>query len=130
MMSEPLEPSAFIKLDFVRFFPQKIWVSDWGRDATYPDGFRYKILSVRDEKKGVVELVLLLEQDDGSKEEMHRVQLKPVKQVDKYARTFLDGLEEEHGIEFEEQDLSDVRTEEEFERAIAQYGWSSSDPDA
>ena len=128
-MSEPSEQEAFIKLDFRRFFPHKFWVSDWGKDATYPDGFRYKILSSRDEKKGVVELVLLLEQDDGSKEEMHRVQLKPVKSVDKYARTFVDGLEEEHGIEFEKQDFSPIRTEEEFNRAIAKYGWLSREPD-
>jgi len=60
---------------------------------------------------------------------MHRVKLKPVKFVDKYARTLVDGLEKEHGIEFEEQDLSRVRKEEEFDRAIAKYGWLSREPD-
>jgi len=128
-VSESQEPRAFITLDFRRFFPHKCWVSDWGKDPTYPDGFRYKILSVRDEKKREVELVILLEQDDGTKEEMHRVKLKPVKFVDKYARTLVDGLEKEDGIEFEEQDLSRVRKEEEFDRAIAKYGWLSREPD-
>jgi hypothetical protein len=128
-MSKPSEQPGFLKLDFVRFFPHKFWISDWGEDATYPDGFRYKILSARDEKQRTAELVLLLEQRGGGKQEMHRVQVK-LDALDGYAPVFWHGLEEEHGIEFEEQDFSGVRTAEEFDRAVTEYGWSGEEPDA
>ena len=128
-MSKPSQQPGFLKLDFARFFPHKFWISDWGEDEAYPDGFRYKILSARDEEHGLVELVLLLEEWGGTKQEMHRVQVK-LAALDGYARVFWQGLEREHGIEFEEQDFTHVRTEEEFDRAIAKYGWSSREPDA
>jgi len=119
---------GLIKIDFVRFFPHKFWISDWGHDETYSDGFRYKILSARDEKKGVVELVLVLQQRDGVKEEMHRAKVK-IGALDGYACVFVNGLETEHNIEFEEQDFSRLRTAREFEKAVAEHGWSSEEPD-
>ncbi len=126
-MSKSSGQPGFLKFDFVRYFPHKFWISDWGEDATYPGGFRYKILSARDEKKGVGELVLVLEQKDGTKQEMHRAQVK-LAALDGYARVFSEGLESEHGIEFEEQDFSGVRTLKEFDRAVAEYGWSGERP--
>jgi len=128
-MAKPSEQPGFFKIDFVRFFPHKFWISNWGNDATYPGGFRYKLLSVRDEKKHAAELVLLLEQNGGGKQEMHRVQVK-LDALDGYARVFWEGLENEHDIEFEEQDFSEVRTADEFDQAVAEYGWSGDDPDA
>ena len=115
-------PRGFIKLDFARYFPHKFWISTWAKDASYPGGFRYKILTARDEKKGLVEMVLLLEETDGTKEEMHRARVRD-DSVDGYARVFWEGLEKEHGIEFEEQDFSKARSEEEFEEAVSRYGW-------
>jgi hypothetical protein len=127
-MAKPSKQPGFIKIDFARYFPHKFWISNWEADAIYPDGFRYKLLSVRDEKQHSAELVLLLEQRDGAKEEMHRVQVK-LHALEGYARVFWEGLEEEHGIEFEEQDFSAVRTVEEFDQAVTEYGWSGKEPD-
>ena len=128
-MAKMSEQPGFLKIDFAKFFPHKFWVSDWSDDDTYPDGFRYKLLSARDEEKAVVEMVLLVEEDDGTKQEMHRAEVK-VPALDGYARVFVRGLEEEHGLSFEEQDFSAVRTAEEFERALEAYGWSGAEPDA
>jgi len=128
-MAKRSEQPGFLKLDFARYFPHKFWISDWSEDGQYPEGFRYKLLSARDEKKQAVELVLLLEQRNGDKQEMHRAQVK-VAAADGYARVFVDGLEEEHGLDFEEQDFTTVRTTEEFDRAVTAYGWSGEEPDA
>lgn len=128
-MAGSSEQPGFVKIDFARHFPHKFWISDWSEDDTYPDGFRYKLLGVRDEKKQVVELVLLLEEKCGDKQEMHRAQVK-LPAADGYARVFVDGLQEEHDLDFEEQDFTAVLTTEEFERAVAAYGWSGAEPDA
>jgi hypothetical protein len=128
-MANPSEQPGFLKLDFARFFPHKFWISTWSKDGTYPNSFRYKVLSARDEKKAVIELVLLLEEEDGTKQEMHRAQVR-LAVLDGYARVFVEGLEQEHGIEFEEQDFSDVQSIAEFERAMAEYGWSDEEPES
>lgn len=114
---------GYVKLDFVRFFPHKFWVSTWGTDLSYPDGFRYKLLTVRDETERRVELVLLLEQRDGDKLEMHRATID-MRQVDGYAGAFWKGLEEEHGVSFEEQDFTAARSIIEFDEAVAAHGWN------
>jgi len=116
-----------IKVDFERFFPHKFWISTWGKDSAYPDGFRYKILSARDEKQQTIEVVLLLEKSDGEKVEMLRSEPQ-LNAIDGYARVYWRGLEDEYQIEFEEQDYSAIRTAEEFEDAVASHGWSSSEP--
>jgi hypothetical protein len=107
---------GILKLDFTRFFPYKFWISDWGADSTYPDGFRYKLLSARDEKDGTIEVVLLLQAKCGAKQEMHGAEVK-LDGFDEYVGVFVDGLVSEYGIEFEEQDFSRVRSAEEFEKA-------------
>jgi hypothetical protein len=58
---------------------------------------------------------------------VHRAQVK-VAAADGYARVFVDGLEEEHGLDFEEQEFTAVRTAEEFDQAVAAYGWSGKEP--
>jgi hypothetical protein len=120
---------GIVKLDFARYFPHKFWISDWSEDDEYPEGFRYKVLGVRDEEEQAVELVLLLEERNGSKQEVHRALVK-VAAADGYARVFVDGLEEEHGLDFEEQDFTAVRTAEQFDRAVTTYGWSGREPEA
>jgi len=126
-MSESSQQPGFVRIDFVRYFPHRFWISDWSEDDQYPDGFRYKVLGVRDEDKQVVELVLLLEAQGGKKEEMHRAQVK-IAAADRYAHLFVDGLAKEHGLDFEEQDFTDVRTVEEFDQTIAAHGWSGHKP--
>ena len=128
-MADQSEQPGLIKLDFVRFYPHKFWISDWAEDETYPDGFRYKVLSARDENASTVEIVLLLQARDGTKEEMHRAAVN-LAAVDRYTRVFVEGLQSQYGIEFEEQDFSKVRSAEEFEQSVAAYGWQSEDAQA
>ena len=56
---------GIINLDFEHTFPHIFWTSGW--DAS---GFRYKVLSVRHERGGGFEVVLVHESRNGSKIEM------------------------------------------------------------
>ena len=62
-----------VSLDFSSLFPHKFWVSTWSRDEQFPDGFRYMLLSVRQESAGLIQLIGLIEEEDGAKTEMSRL---------------------------------------------------------
>jgi hypothetical protein len=113
---------AFVSIDFETRFPHKYWVSSWSKDDQYPGGFRYKLLSVRPEPDGLIELVLVLEEASGAKSEMKRLDVSP-SALDRTAATFTEGLSEAYEIEFTELDLTKVRTESEFERLVSAAGW-------
>ena len=114
---------GLVNFDFLRFFPQKFWVSNSATDKIYPAGYCYKILSVRDENESKAELVLIRSQRDGTKETLHRA-IVSLGELDEAASIFSVGLAKKFGLDFEEQDFTAVRTLEEF-RAISQkYGWS------
>lgn len=112
-----------VSLDFSSLFPHKFWVSTWSRDEQFPDGFRYKLLSVRQESAGLIQLIVLIEEEDGAKTEMSRLEVSP-SAFDRTANTFIHGFIESYEIEFTELDLSNVRTAEEFERLVAESSWS------
>lgn len=111
-----------VSIDFATRFPHKFWVSSWSKDEQYPEGFRYKLLSVRPKPDGLIELVVLLEDASGAKSEMSRLDVSP-SALDRTAATFTDGLSEEHNIEFTELDLTKTRTASEFERRVKAAGW-------
>lgn len=116
--------TALVSIDFTTRFPHKYWVSSWSKDEQYPQGFRYKLLSVRPEPAGLIELVVVLEEASGAKTEMSRLDVSS-SALDRTAITFTDGLSEEYKIEFTELDLTKVRTELEFERRVKAAGWHS-----
>jgi hypothetical protein len=116
--------AAIVTIDFRTRFPHKYWVSSWSKDEQYPQGFRYKLLSVRPEPDGLIELVVVLEEASGAKTEMKRLDVSP-SALDRTAATFTEGLGEEYDIEFTELDLTKVRTEREFERRVKEAGWNS-----
>jgi hypothetical protein len=64
------EPQGFVHIDFEKTFPQVFWTSNWGEDADCPEGFRYKVFSVRKEPASDFEVVLVHELRDGSKTEV------------------------------------------------------------
>ena len=115
---------GIVTIDFRTRFPHKYWVSSWSKDEQYPQGFRYKLLSVRPEPDGLIELVVVLEEASGTKSEMTRLDVSP-SALDRTAATFTEGLSEEHGIDFSELDLSKVCSEREFERRVKEAGWDS-----
>ena len=120
-MTEEIQ-DAFVKLDFVRLFPHKTWVSSWSKDSQYPDGFRYKLFTIRHAEEKRFEMVLVLETSEGDKEEMERLILSP-SAVERTCQIFTNGLAEEHEIDFEEQDFSDVSTLDEYEKRAKMFGW-------
>ena len=116
-----------LDLDFERVFPHKFWISTWARDESYPKGFRYKLLSARHEPGGPIELVILLEEPDGSKTEVKRYDVDR-EELDQVARTFTEGFTESYSVQFELHDFSSITEPGEFERAAEQAGWHSSTP--
>jgi len=115
--------SGLVTYDFERFFPHKSWVSDWATDETYPAGFCYKILSVRDEIDDQVELVLVRAFRDGTKEKLHRASVR-IDEADEAANIFSRGLSQKFGLDFEEQDYTSTRSLGQFHVLIQKYGWS------
>jgi hypothetical protein len=113
---------GFVSIDFITRFPHKYWVSSWSVDDQYPAGFRYKLLSVRPEPEGLIELVVLLEEKSGAKIEMSRLSVSP-SALDRTAATFTDGLAAEYKLQFSELDLTGVRSEADFERIVMAAGW-------
>ena len=123
MVSSEEQKGVLISFDFETSFPYMTWVSTWSSDESYPDGFRYKILSSWTPEKDSVVSVLVLQEGDYSKTEMKRWQ-GTTEATQKHLSLFISGLEEEYNIDFEKQDFSKVRTEEEFEEIVSEYGWN------
>src|SRR5690349_8585090 len=44
---EPGQPEGIVNFDFVSTFPQVFWASTIAKDAKAPQGFRYKVLTMR-----------------------------------------------------------------------------------
>jgi hypothetical protein len=113
---------ALVTYDFVTRFPHVSWISNWSSDDEYPKGFRYKVLTVRHDPGCKVELVVVMEEADGSK--IERVRLDVATQAfDRNARSLVEKLASRFKLDFEEHDLSNVRTADEFDTRIEELGW-------
>src|SRR5262245_9662853 len=98
------EPRGFVHIDFEHTFPHVFWTSGWVQDSEFPDGFRYKVFSVRHEPSGDFEVVLLQESRDGRKTEMQRWSV-PADSFDASA-DMIRMLEEQFGVTFDRVDMS------------------------
>jgi hypothetical protein len=116
------ESTAPAAIDFESWFPHKGWLSSWAKDELYPQGFRYKLLAMRPEPRGLIEMLLVLEDATGSHKEEARVHAT-VHALDSRAATFTEGLGKHYGIEFTAFDLSQVRTESELIDRLNAVGW-------
>jgi hypothetical protein len=121
-MTENMNPEALVSFDFTKTFPHKFWISTWSKDESYPSGFRYKLLSVRNNNSEYIELVIVLEEPGGYKTELKRMDIKE-SAFDQIASRFLKRFEESYRIEFEEQDFSSAQTFAEYERLTQEMGW-------
>ena len=118
-------------MDLVRFFPHIFWVSNWAKDGQFPAGFRYKLLSVRDEKENKIELVTVMEEPGGIKTERDRITFSPLSAFERLAPGYVAKLEEAFGIKFERLDLTDIRSEADWEERCREEGfrnWEYSPP--
>jgi hypothetical protein len=109
-------------IDFETWFPHKGWLSSWSKDELYPQGFRYKLLAMRPEPRGLIEMLLVLEDAAGSHKEEARLHAT-AHAVDARAATLTEGLGKHYGITFKDFDLSRVRTEEELIGHLKVAGW-------
>lgn len=115
---------GFVHLDFERTFPHVFWTSNWGNDAEFPSGFRYKVFSRRHAPAGDLEVVLLQEARNGRKTEMQRWSVPP----DKFDASdeMIRMLEQDFSVKFDRVDMSAVRSFDEFEARSRQIGWEVS----
>ena len=86
------------------------------------------MLSSRDRTTNEIDVCLLLEEANGNKTEMKRWDAPAGDAILKHLRKILRGLADEYGIEFQEQDLSRIETETEFEVAVSEFGWRAARP--
>lgn len=120
---------GLLNLDFETWFPHKFWVSTWSKDNTYPNGYRYKMLSARNEKEQAIQMVILVEETNGNKTVLLDDLMSPVEYFEYMSQTMLKGLETSFHIQFDEGlGLSDVRTSDEFDRRTDAAGWYSQKP--
>ena len=112
---------GFQTIDFVRAFPHVCWVSAWGQDDAFPQGYCYKVLSHRLEPEHMVEVILLRELRDGTKSEVARLRGA----VGNFAA--IDQAVAKLGfvlsVSFERFDMTDCRTAEEYKTKAAKLGW-------
>ena len=120
-------PEALVTIDFETRFPHKFWISTWATDEQYPNGFPYKLLSVRPEPDGLLDFVVVLEQRGGAKTEMKNLSISP-SAFDRTAKIFVEGLADSYGVEFEMLDTSSCRSAAEFNRVVTKAGWHDWQP--
>jgi len=111
-----------VSLDFQARFPHRFWLSSWTKSDEYPDGFRYKILSVRPEPRGHFELVIVLEQPGAVQTELERLDVKP-DTFDRTADLYVDALSESSEVTFFAIDATRCRTAGDFQRILTDAGW-------
>ena len=113
---------ALVTYDFVTCFPHVSWISNWSSDEQYPNGFRYKVLTVRHDSAQKIEVVVVMEETGGNKIERVRLDVA-ARAFDTTMRTLVARLAARFELEFQEHDLSNVRTADEFERRTEELGW-------
>jgi hypothetical protein len=120
---------GILKLDFETWFPYKFWVSTWSKDNTYPNGFRYKVLTAQNEKEQSIQMVIVLEEPNGNETVLVDETRLPIDYFDKISQPMRDGLETSFNIQFDQgSDLSDVRTLDEFKLRTIAADWYSQEP--
>lgn len=111
-------------IDFQRYFPHLVAVSEEGKDPTYPNGVQYKFLSVRDEQEKLIVLALVRRE---GKDRIGRVFLAkgPIENSETTLRSTVSRFSETTKLNFEFFDLRDVKTFTEFEGRSSVLGWGT-----
>lgn len=107
-------------VDFATVYPHLVWVSTEGRDAEYPAGFRYKLLSVKRGEQ--VEFVLIRDVANGTKTiAMHAK--GAISKFEGAASGMLSRLGTKFDVSFERFDFREITSVEEFKKLAAKIGW-------
>jgi len=111
------KPWSFHRIDFTNTFPYIDWISNWGHNEEYPDGFRYKVLSLITEPQLGVEAVLVRELRDGTKTEISRFCGSAEKLV--AIEDAVHEMGEKLCVDFERFDMRQCRTFEDYKTKVA-----------
>ena len=109
-------------VDFQRYFPHLVAVSEEISDTEFPRGVQYKFLTVRDEEEHAVFVALVRREGP---EHIVRVFLAkgPVDGSEEALRKSVDSFSKTVHIKFEFIDLRAIKTFEEFKARAASLGW-------
>ncbi|WP_284620758.1 hypothetical protein [Aquabacterium humicola] len=110
------------ELDFTRYFPHIVAVSEDKQVNEYPEGVQYKFLTVRDEVEKKV--ILALTRREGSTR-LVRVFLAngPIENSENSLRNAVSNFAQKTGLSFEFIDLREVKTFEAYRARATELGW-------
>jgi hypothetical protein len=114
---------GFLHFDFKVLFPYKFWISSWGKDQSYPNGFRYKILTGIDRRAGTARIVILLEEADECKTPVADLVYER-HDIDHVATSMVEHLETQFHVMFEAYDFSGANSFEDYVRLSQENGWT------
>jgi hypothetical protein len=109
-------------VDFERYFPHMVAVSDEVKNAQWPRGVQWKFISVRDEKEKVVTLALV--RREGHERIVRLLLAKgPQDKAEEGFRSLVSETAEEQGVKFDIADLRDVRSFAALKDRAGASGW-------
>jgi len=109
-------------IDFQRYFPHIVAISEEKADRAFPNGVQYKFLTVRDEEEKVV--ILALTRREGV-DRLVRVFLAsgPIENSEATLRSAVAKFSSTVQLKFEIVDLRELRTVEAFQAKASALGW-------
>lgn len=111
-------------LDFQRYFPYLIAVSEVQKSENNPEGIQYKFITVRDEQEKVV--IIALVRRDGP-DHVSRLLLAqgPIDNAERAMKSTVAKFSERVHLKFDFVDLRDVRNAEDFLAKGTALGWEA-----
>jgi hypothetical protein len=111
-------------IDFQRYFPHLVAVSEEAKDKEFPEGVQYKFLTVRDEHEDAIFIALV--RRDGPDHVVREFLAKgPVDKSEETLRETVNRFSTSVHLKFEFIDLRQIRTFEEFKARAASLGWGT-----
>ena len=111
-------------VDFQRYFPHSIAVSEVRKNAEFPEGVQYKFLAVRDEQEKVV-IIALIRRDGPVHVARLLLAQGPVNTAERALKNSVASFSEKVNLKFEFFDFKDVRNMDDFSARAADLGWES-----
>lgn len=111
-------------LDFQRYFPHLIAVSEVQTTADYPEGVQYKFITVRDEREKIVTIALIRKEGPDHVSRLLLAQ-GPIDRAERAMRNTVAKFSENVHLKFEFVDLRDIRNMDDFLAKGTALGWES-----
>ena len=109
-------------VDFERYFPHMVAVSEEVKNTQYPRGAQWKFISVRDEKEKVVTLALI--RREGHERIVRLLLAKgPLDSAEEGFRASVADFSQQEDVKFDIADLRDVRTFAALKERAGASGW-------